>query len=202
MKQKLGKLLLAALIATATIEMTGCTSKEEKLAAQLTECAEKYGLENVKVDVPELQNGYTDYIHVWSSNLKDLAWDDVFTMYEEMDRITGTDDVFFDEESDDGDISYSIWDTTHKIAEYVGSNMITYDGSWDNYSIENSTAHNQKVRTGLKKAVNDNLDDDIGEKKCGICGKPSTKRIGDEYYCDDHYQDAKDWYDEQDNADK
>lgn len=191
------RIICIALSVILVIGLTACGSKKEKIITSLTACGEKYGLSDITVIVPELRSGYTDYIEVYGSNFKELAWDDVFLMYREMESQIGNDHVSFKENREGIIVLYSIWENTNNIIEDDNNIRITYAGSWDAFDSEDSREHNLKVSEGLHDTTESMRDEQIGVKKCDICGKTSTKRIDDEYYCDEHYEDAQNYYREQ-----
>lgn len=192
MKMTFRKLLTTVAITITVINMTGCESKEEKIASTLTECAEKYGLEDIFVEVPELRRGYTNYITVYASNYKEIEWDKLFEMHQEMDNKAGGESVTHKDKEKQA--SYYLVYSSDKIVENIDGLTITYNGSWDSFEIEDSAEHNKKVQEGLKNYSEKLKDEQIGKQECVICGKESTKRIDNEYLCDEHYESAIEYY--------
>ena len=198
---KFRKILKPVVLTIAVINMTGCESKEEKITSALTECAEKYGLKDVVIEIPELRSQYKDYIDVYASNYKEIEWDVFFEMYKEMNSKVGFDSVDFKEKNKNKIRSYSVLDDPNIIIEYRPGITITYYGNWESFIAEDSVKYHKKVREKIEDYSEKLQDEQIGKRKCVICSKESTKRIDNEYYCDEHYKDAKEYYSNQSKND-
>lgn len=190
---KRGIILFVAIICVATC-MCGCSDKKEIMVQEIKDCSNQYGVEDIDVSLYE-----DDYHQVFlcCSNFASLDWNTIFEMDRELNDINGVDGVAYIEGKRNAGQAYYVHQDENEIQTFNNGEDVVYHGGWDDKSSENM----QERLDEHKDAVNQEKDRLISTHECGICGKQASKRIDDEYYCDEHYEDAIEWYMEQNTND-
>lgn len=167
--------------------LCGCSNSKEVMIQNIKDCASEYGLENVDVRLDDY-----DYheVFLYCSNFTSLDWDLIFEMDKKMNTINGVNGVAYIQGKQNEGQPFYVRQDENKILSYNKTDNIEYCGGWDDKSSENR----QESFDEHKNAVDQEKDRLISTKKCGVCDKQATKRIDDEYYCDEHYEDAIEWY--------